>query len=154
MEIGFSDLINRIPPQRLRSAADHGRRAARRARVLIVEDDYLVAMELEEGLKEAGLAIIGTARSVAEALAFAAAEQPDIAIVDIRILGPGDGIEAAIELRNRFDVPCVFASAHVDADTMARAAPAQALGWISKPYSIAAVVDLLNRVLPSSQIPN
>jgi DNA-binding NarL/FixJ family response regulator len=154
LQIVVSDLVERSPRARLRSAADHGPKAARRARVMIVEDDYLVAMEVEDRLNEAGFEIVGTAKSVTEAVALAATEQPEIAIMDIRILGSGDGIDAAVELRSRFDIPSVFASAHVDPDTIARAAPARPLGWVSKPYSIATIIDLLNRVLPPSQTRN
>jgi DNA-binding NarL/FixJ family response regulator len=127
--------------------AQRGRRALRPARLLMVEDDFLVAADMQDRLTEAGFVVVGVANSAAEAIELAARAQPEIAIMDIRILGPRDGVDTAIELRMRFDIPSVFATAHVDHITMARAEPARPLGWVGKPYSITTLVDLLNRVL-------
>lgn len=103
-------------------------------RILIVEDDFLIALDLQEALIEAGFLIAGVADRADRALQIAAAEQPDLALVDIRILGPADGIDTAIQLRERFGVPSIFASAHADEQTRRRADLAKPLGWIQKPY--------------------
>jgi len=131
--------------------AAHRLEALRPARIMVVEDDYLVALDVQDRLTEVGFVVLGIAKSAAEAIALATVERPELAIMDIRILGPRDGIETAIELRSRFDIPCVFATAHVDDETIARANPAGPLGWVAKPYSIAALVQLLNAVLPPSE---
>src|SRR4051812_30396080 len=65
------------------------------ARILIVEDDYFVAMSLEHGLKEAGYHIVGIAASASEAVKLAKEGRPVLAIMDIRLAGNSDGIEAA-----------------------------------------------------------
>lgn len=128
-------------------SAQRGSRALRPARLLVVEDDFLVAMDIEDRLTEAGFVVVGVAKSAAEAIDLVTRDQPEIAIMDIRILGPLDGVDTAIELRTRFDIPCVFATAHVDEATIERAAPARPLGWVAKPYAIATLVQVLNRVL-------
>jgi CheY-like chemotaxis protein len=111
------------------SAAD-----AARGRVLIVEDEYFVALDAEEALTSAGYEVCGIATSAEEALAEA--ERPELVLMDIRLLGPRDGIEAAAEIRQRLGLRSLFATAHSDSATRARAeAAASPLGWLIKPYS-------------------
>ncbi len=114
--------------------------------VLIVEDDFLIAYDLEAALTDAGYKVVGVAASVDEALALAAESAPSIAIMDIRLAGERDGIDAALELFNVYGLRCVFASAHSDVEARRRAAAAHPLGWIEKPYSVVAVIDFLARV--------
>ncbi|HYZ31490.1 MAG TPA: response regulator [Crenalkalicoccus sp.] len=113
------------------SAAD-----AARGRVLIVEDEYFVALDAEEALTSAGYEVCGIATSAEEAVALAEAERPELVLMDIRLLGPRDGIEAAAEIRQRLGLRSLFATAHSDSATRARAeAAASPLGWLIKPYS-------------------
>jgi two-component system, response regulator PdtaR len=65
---------------------------------------------------------------------LAASEQPDLAIMDIRLAGIRNGVDAALELYTKFGIRCVFATAHHDSLTQQKAAPAHPLGWVSKPY--------------------
>jgi DNA-binding response OmpR family regulator len=111
-----------------------------------VEDDYFVALGLEESLKEAAFKVAGIAVTAEEAIEFASRERPDIAIVDVRLASARDGIEAAIELRLKFGIPSIFATAHADLGTKTRAQKAEALGWFTKPYApddVAAAVQAL-----------
>ena len=96
-----------------------------RGRVLIVEDEYFVALDAEDALTSAGF--------TAE---VAAAEAPDIVLMDIRLAGLRDGIDAAAEIRSRLGIPSLFATAHSDAATRARGDEAASpLGWLTKPYT-------------------
>lgn len=137
-------VVNAAQPS---SAAQRGAWALRPARLLVVEDDFLVALDIEDRLTEAGFIVAGVARSAREAIEICSLERPEVAIMDIRILGPVDGVDTAVQLRTRFDIPSVFVTAHVDEATMQRAIPARPLGWLAKPYSAATLVQLLNRVL-------
>lgn len=137
----------RVTAAKPSSAAQRGARALRPAQLLVVEDDFLVALDIEDRLTEAGFVVAGVARSAQEAIEICSRERPEIAIMDIRILGPVDGVDTAVQLRTRFDTPSVFVTAHVDEATMQRAILARPLGWLAKPYSAAALVQLLNRVL-------
>ena len=119
----------RAPPDRQDRPAAQGRR------VLIVEDEYFIALELDRWLEEAGHEIVGIAGSAHKAVAEALAHHPDLVIMDIRLAGDGDGIEAAVEIFDKIGVRCLFASAHADARTRNRAAGAEPLGWLAKPYS-------------------
>jgi two-component system, response regulator PdtaR len=113
------------------------------ARILIVEDEFLIAMELEYRLMEAGIAVVGTAVTAEEALAIAKSEKPDLAIMDIRLAGRRDGVDAAIELFSTYGIRSIFASAHADTDTRRRAAPASPIGWLQKPYQAEELLRLL-----------
>jgi CheY-like chemotaxis protein len=94
-------------------------------KVLIVEDDHLVAIEAEYALLEAGYEVAGIAATAAEAFALARTEKPDIVVMDIRLAGDRDGIDAAIELFTDSGLRSLFASAHGDAATRSRAQAAK-----------------------------
>ena len=115
--------------------------ASRPVKVLLVEDDFLIASEIESALREANFEVVGIAASADIALAMAAAEAPELAIMDVRLSGARDGIEAALELYSRFGLRSLFATAHSDPGTQARAQPAAPLGWINKPYEIEELVE-------------
>lgn len=115
--------------------------------ILLVEDDYLVASEMEAGLRDAGLNVVGVAATAADAVRLTLAEKPVLAIMDIRLAGVRDGIDAALEIFRTTGVRCIFATAHNDPQTRARAEPAAPLGWIAKPYSVEALIALTRRAL-------
>jgi DNA-binding response OmpR family regulator len=104
-------------------------------RILVVEDEWFIAMETEAVLHDGGYSVIGTAATAEDAVAIAGRERPDLVVMDIRLRGDRDGIDAALEIRSRFGVPCIFATAHSEPDVMARGAAAEPLGWLTKPFS-------------------
>jgi DNA-binding NarL/FixJ family response regulator len=112
--------------------------------ILIVEDDFLIAFDLEAALEEAGFVVVGVAASAEEALALACKHSPSVVIMDVRLVGGRDGIDAALELYSRYGLRCIFASAHSDEETRKRAEPAQPLGWIEKPYSVRTVIEFVH----------
>lgn len=114
---------------------------------MIVEDDFLVALAAEAALREAGFEVLGTVDNAEEAIALAMAQRPSLVIMDIRLSGRRDGVEAAVELLREHGVPCIFATAHADALTRTRAAPAKPRGWLQKPYSMPALVALVRQVV-------
>lgn len=121
-----------------------------RGRILIVEDEYFVALDTEDALTSAGFTVVGVAATAEEAVGMTAAEAPDIVLMDIRLAGPRDGIDAAAEILGRFGIRSLFATAHSDAATRARGDSAAApLGWLTKPYSqgevTAAVAEAIAR---------
>ena len=122
--------------------AEHGSNSFR---VLIVEDEYLVASELEAALTAAGLEVVGVAASAEEASVLAADHSPSLAIMDIRLAGKRDGVDSALELFCNHGLRCIFATAHADDEERHRAAPAQPLAWLQKPYSIASLLALIKQ---------
>jgi len=115
--------------------------------ILIVEDEALVASYIEEVLAELGYRVAGVAASGPEALALAAEEQPSLALVDIRLTGPTDGIELACQLRREFALPVIFLSGLVDDQTSRRAEAAQPLGFLRKPFRPSQVFNAIERAL-------
>ena len=108
-------------------------------RLLVVEDDYLVGMELEAGLADAGFDVLGVAATADEAVALTRRLKPELIVMDVRLAGARDGIDAAIEIYRSTGIRSLFATAYADPATRARAAASAPLGWISKPYTIEAI---------------
>lgn len=120
-------------------------------RILIVEDDYFVALEMENHLLDAGYDVVGIASTAEDALHVAKAKKPDLAIMDIRLAGARDGIDAAIELFSTLRLPSVFATAHADERSKRRAEAAKPLGWLHKPYSPQALIALVKSAVSRSR---
>jgi DNA-binding NarL/FixJ family response regulator len=118
-----------------------------RARILIVEDDFLAAIEMETALAEAGYQIAGVANRAEDAVRLAKAETPTLAIMDIRLVGKADGVDAALEIFRETGIRCIFATAHYDAQMRLRAQPAAPLGWLPKPYAPRALIAQVKRAL-------
>jgi DNA-binding NarL/FixJ family response regulator len=146
-------LSTKSPPFQLSivSASDEPSGAALgqapRPRLLIVEDDFLVTWQMEEALAEAGFMITGVASSADEAIQAAGAVRPDLVLMDIRLRGDRDGVEAALELFARYGLRCLFTTAHTTGETRGRADPANPVGWLPKPYTMPALVRAVRRGL-------
>src|SRR5213592_1765591 len=79
-----------------------------KARILVVEDESLLAEDIQERLKNLGYEVAAVAHSGEEALAGVAAAQPDLVLMDIRLKGKMDGIDTARVVRERFNLPVVY----------------------------------------------
>ncbi len=112
-------------------------------RILVVEDDFLIAMQTETALIDAGFDVVGTAASAEEAISLAREERPSLVVMDIRLAGERDGIDAAGQLFRELNIRCIFATAHDDAKTRERAKPFAPLGWLPKPYTAKSLVILV-----------
>jgi CheY-like chemotaxis protein len=104
-------------------------------RILVIEDERIIARDICATLEEMGYAVCGMGRSSTEALAQAAAQKPDLVLMDIRIEGPLDGVEAAAELKRRHKVPVVFLTGNTDEGTLQRAIRAEPDGYLAKPFT-------------------
>ena len=93
-----------------------------------------VAMDIELAVERAGHQVVGFAGTAERAVALADELHPDLVLMDIRLRGERDGVDAANEIRHRFDIPSLIISAFSDAQTRERAEPARVLGFISKPF--------------------
>lgn len=109
--------------------------------ILLVEDDFLVGMEMETGLAEAGYEVAGVAATAEEAVALAARRRPALVVMDIRLAGERDGVDAALEIYQTLGIRSLFASAHVDSGVRARAEASRPLGWVAKPYRVGTLLD-------------
>ena len=109
------------------------------ARILIVEDERVTAEDLSDILTELGYSVTAAVSSGADAIAQAEANPPDIALMDIHIQGEMDGTRVALVLRERFNIPVIYLTAHADSETVERAKDAGPLGYITKPFQEAAL---------------
>jgi DNA-binding NarL/FixJ family response regulator len=121
----------------------------RRARVLGVEDDYFVAMEIESTLIEMGCDVVGILATAEDAIDCATRERPDLVLMDIRLAGSLDGIEAATEIYHRIGIRSLFVTAHSDPDTRRRGEAANPLGWAAKPFTSRQLSMSVNAALDS-----
>ncbi len=103
------------------------------ARILIVEDELIVALELQCRLERQGYAIAGTARTAEAALAIVAAAHVDLVLLDLRLAGERDGVDLAGDL-NVCDIPFVFLTAHGDDETLGRVESVEPQGYLLKPF--------------------
>ncbi|HYZ64992.1 MAG TPA: response regulator [Acetobacteraceae bacterium] len=102
-------------------------------RVLITEDNWLIANEWRAEFELAGYVVTEIAVSADEVERACAQTRPDFVLMDIRLLGARDGVDAALAIRRALGTRSVFISAHDDAATHARGELAEPLGWIVKP---------------------
>ncbi len=106
-------------------------------KIVIVEDEGLIAADLEARLKQAGYSVPGTADTASKALQLVGQASPDLVLMDIRLKGSVDGIETADQIRKLHDIPVLFLTAYEDAGTLERAGRSQAFGYLRKPIATA-----------------
>src|SRR5438477_7532837 len=104
-----------------------------KARILVVEDESLLAEDIQERLKNLGYEASALAQSGEEALAAAASACPDLVLMDIRLKGEMDGIETARLFRERFNVPVIYLTGEANDATLERAKATEPLGYLLKP---------------------
>lgn len=103
-------------------------------KVLIVEDELLIAMDLRGRLKDLGYEVLAIADTAEKAFNLAASCDPDLILMDIRLGGGSDGIEAAVAVRQCLDIPVIFLTSHADTQTLERAKLSDPFGYIVKPF--------------------
>lgn len=128
-------------------AASDGKAGDLAARVLIVEDEAMIATYIADVLAESGFTVSGVASTGAEALSIAGESGADLALVDIKLSGPMDGIEVAQQMREQFGIGAIFLSGTNDPAVVARAAVAQPYGFLQKPFLPSQVYKALERAL-------
>ena len=101
--------------------------------VLIVEDDFLIALDLEDQVTELGHRVVGVARDVESCKTAARREKPDLALMDIRLAGGSSGIDASRWLYESLEVRCIFISGNLDDQTREVLSPVEPLAFIGKP---------------------
>lgn len=107
----------------------------RSGRILIVEDEALIAQDIEQRLHDLGYEVCGIAATGEQAIRAADLHRPDIALMDIMLRGDMDGIEAAEAIDERHQIPVIFLTAHADQGVLQRAKLTQPLGYITKPFT-------------------
>jgi len=114
-------------------------------RVLVVEDESIVAEDIHDILKNLGCNVTGIASSGEEAVRMASETGPDLVLMDVMLAGDMDGVEAARRIYDSLNVPVVYLTAYADEDTLQRAKMTGAFGYILKPFderSLRSTIDV------------
>jgi len=122
-------------------------------RVLIVDDDRANALDLQQRVTQLGYTVLAIAASGQEALAQAAAGRPDVVVMELRLRGLVDGIQAGTLIWVQFGIPVIYVSAQVTAPTFQRLWPTAPVGLLGKHVGMRdlgkAVEDVLGRRVPT-----
>ena len=110
-------------------------------KILIVEDELLIAQDIVEIVERAGHNTTPTAKTAMDAVRLATLHQPDMVLMDINLGSGSDGVEAAIYITQELLLPLIFLTSQMDVDTLERAKHAQPYGYLSKPVREADVVS-------------
>lgn len=127
-------------------------RLAVKPRILLIEDNPLVAEMMEAALIEEGFRVIGIADNGERAVKLARLYRPDLAVTDIRLSGDCDGIAAALQIYNETGARSIFATGNLDKITARRCAHAQPLGWLTKPYTPSQLVEAVRQAMTSVEV--
>jgi len=107
-----------------------------KARILIAEDETIVAMDIKRRLTTLGHEVLGIVSTADDCIRFAIEQKPDLILMDIILKGKNDGIVAAEEIKANLNIPIVFLTAHSDDNTIQRAKLTEPYGYIIKPFEI------------------
>ncbi|RKZ00257.1 MAG: hypothetical protein DRQ13_00800 [Ignavibacteriae bacterium] len=105
-------------------------------KILIVEDEVIVARNIERRLISAGYKVAGIASSAEEAIELAASLKPDLVLMDIKLKGKMDGIDAAKAIRNSYRLPIIYLTSYTDEETFQRAKTTDPFGYLIKPFEL------------------
>jgi len=119
---------------------------ARSLRVLVVEDEFFISLDTKALLQSMGHTVVAIAVSADQAVLLAGQEKPDVVLMDIRLAGTRDGIDAAEEIRSRFGISSIFVTANSDPQTRRRAQAVQPLDFLEKPLTEQRLRLCLSRV--------
>ena len=118
-----------------------------KVRILIVEDEGLIARDIENMVKNAGYEVCGVVQSGTEAIRQAETLEPDLVLMDILLQGEMDGIEAAYIIRERFNLPVIYLTSHADETTLERAKVSEPLGYTLKPVEQKELMTVMEMAL-------
>jgi PAS domain S-box-containing protein len=117
-----------------------------------VEDEPIVALDLQQEIEDFGCEVVGLAESADEALVAVEETRPDLAMMDIRISGSMDGIEAARLLRDAYGVPVIFLTSYSDDTTITRATREMPYGYLTKPFQTRELKAMMQVALHKAQV--
>jgi CheY-like chemotaxis protein len=121
-------------------------------KVLVVEDNDLIAQSIINALDEAGLRVVGVAARAAEAITLAQRERPNVVLMDVQLAGRRTGVEAAAEIYDSLGIRSLFLSTMTDPQTRALAVSARPVGWLTKPFRMETVIQKLEQLCQSGEL--
>ena len=125
-------------------------------RILIVEDEPIIAADLQDRLEQLDYTVVGAVDTGGAALAQVRQAPPDLILMDVQLAGPLDGIETALRIRSEYDIPLIFLTSNSDDATFRRARQAQPNAFLSKPFrgrDLTFAIELALRSVVSTRVP-
>jgi len=122
------------------------------SRILVVEDEKIVAIDIKNMLKSLGYNVPAIVSSGSEAMKKIEETKPDLVLMDIKLNEDMDGVEAADKIRSRFQIPVVYLTAYADEDTIQRAKTTSPYGYILKPFEEKELSTIIEIALHKSNI--
>ena len=123
-------------------------------KILVVEDERIVAKDIKASLESLGYAVPALAASGEEAIKKAAEVCLDLVLMDIQLEGDMDGVEAAEHIYNRWNIPIIYLTAHSDKSTLQRAKAVEPFGYILKPFEEQDLLTTLETAIHRYQLGN
>jgi len=121
-------------------------------RILIVEDEGLIARDVEDMVRNAGYEVCAVVGTGEEAVEKSESTRPDLILMDIILRGTMDGVEAAEKIRERFNIPVIYLTAHTDENTLQRAKLTEPLGYTLKPVEQKELMTVMEMALYKHQM--
>ncbi|MBN2110430.1 MAG: response regulator [Methanosarcinaceae archaeon] len=120
-------------------------------KILVVEDENVVALDIKKRLTTLGYVVPSIAASGKDAITKANGLLPDLVLMDIRLKGEIDGIEAAQQIKTQLGIPIIYLTAHSDEETLNRAKQTEPAGYIMKPFEEDDLRTIIEVVLYKNQ---
>ncbi len=102
--------------------------------ILIVEDESIIAKDIQQSLKKLGYTVVGICATGEDAIKTSEEQKPDLVLMDIMLKGEMNGIEAASLIREKLNIPIIFLTAYADESTLNKAKESEPYGYIIKPF--------------------
>ncbi len=122
------------------------------AKIFIVEDEVIVAMNIEKRLQNSGYKVTGIASSSDQALEIIKIEKPDLVLMDIKIKGVLDGIDTADLIRKKYNLPIIYLTSYTDEETFNRAKLTEPFGYLIKPFETKELNRIIEMALYKNEI--
>jgi len=122
------------------------------AQILVVEDEAIVAVDIQNTLKRVGYEVPAIAFSGEEAVKKAEELHPDLVVMNIAIRGTMDGIAAAQKIRDQFNIPVVYLTGYMDGERLKRAQATAPFSYVIKPFEERELHSTIERALNETQI--
>ena len=119
----------------------------RKVKIIIVEDEYIVAADIRESVHNIGYSLCVILKSGEEAVKRVEKDKPDLILMDIVLKGRMDGIEAARQINRRRNIPVIFLTAHADDEILKRASMVEHSGYILKPFDEEELKETISNAL-------
>lgn len=116
----------------------------RKALLLVAEDEFIVALDLQTALEDHGYEVCGLAATATEAVTLASKHRPNLALVDVNLARGTNGLDAVAKMRNDFGIPAIVVTGH---GTAQDAKKAGAMGCLTKPFNLDRLLPLIESVL-------